>query len=395
MGLGGGGQIIQVDTLPTASADLVGTVYQYIGNDTLELHSNYFYKCSEDTSTTPSTYRWVNVEVQNGTISRELHQYEYDALTDAEKSDGTVYYVDDAIPITQNNTVMGFTPVGTVISVMGNHAPEHYLACNGQIVDIADYPELAEYFKREFGVANYFGGNGTTTFKIPDLRGEFLRGSGTNSHGDNGSGAAVGIHQDSTGINPGWANNSSGGWSFKFASTGTYNNIIVDTSEGYHSLGARASYIANVALKTIGNTDSECGYAYVRPTNTSVLWCIATKDIFLSAEVFYSADEKVVGQWVDGSPIYQKTIDIGALPNNTTKDVSHDISNLKVIISIDGYATDTSSNKSNCTPLPYSAVTSSDSIAVWEYEGNLKIRTGINYSAYSGYVTLKYTKTTD
>lgn len=72
----------------------------------------------------------------------------------------------------------GFTPVGTVISVMGKTAPANYLACDGSIVNIADYPILADYFMAQFGSKNYFGGDGTTTFAVPDLRGEFLRGSG-------------------------------------------------------------------------------------------------------------------------------------------------------------------------------------------------------------------------
>ena len=93
----------------------------------------------------------------------------------------------------------GFTPVGTIISVMGTTAPANYLACNGQTVNVADYPELADYFENQFGTKYEFGGSGTT-FGIPDLRGEFLRGTGTNSHTDQGSGGDVGEHQDATAV---------------------------------------------------------------------------------------------------------------------------------------------------------------------------------------------------
>ena len=92
----------------------------------------------------------------------------------------------------------GFTPVGTIISVMGVNAPANYLKCDGTVYNISDYPELATYFYLQFGSKNKFGGNGTTTFAVPDLRGEFLRGTGTNSHSGNGNGAAVGAHQNAT-----------------------------------------------------------------------------------------------------------------------------------------------------------------------------------------------------
>lgn len=71
-------------------------------------------------------------------------------------------------------------PVGTVISYMGTKAPEHYLVCDGAIINIADYAYLAEQIKDEFGAVDYFGGDGTSTFAVPDLRNEFLRGY----HGD-------------------------------------------------------------------------------------------------------------------------------------------------------------------------------------------------------------------
>ena len=92
----------------------------------------------------------------------------------------------------------GFTPVGTIISVMGVNAPENYLKCDGTVYNIADYPELSDYFYNQFGSKNKFGGNGTTTFAVPNLNGQFLRGTGTNSDNTQGSGSAVGTRQKAT-----------------------------------------------------------------------------------------------------------------------------------------------------------------------------------------------------
>ena len=58
------------------------------------------------------------------------------------------------LPYLGGTAEAGFTPIGTVISVMGKTAPANYLACNGQIVNISDYPELANYFEEQFGSKN-------------------------------------------------------------------------------------------------------------------------------------------------------------------------------------------------------------------------------------------------
>lgn len=59
------------------------------------------------------------------------------------------------------------TPVGSIISYMGNNVPKHYLACDGLEYNINDYPELAIHIKESFGSFNYFGGDGITTFAVP------------------------------------------------------------------------------------------------------------------------------------------------------------------------------------------------------------------------------------
>ncbi len=65
-------------------------------------------------------------------------------------------------------------PLGTIISYMGTTPPDNYLACDGSVYNITDYQELADHINTQFGSYDFFGGNGTTTFAVPDLRGEFL-----------------------------------------------------------------------------------------------------------------------------------------------------------------------------------------------------------------------------
>ena len=55
--------IIQVTTLPAASATEEGNIYQYIGTTAGDLVNGYFYECVEDAGT-PGTYVWVQKNTQ-------------------------------------------------------------------------------------------------------------------------------------------------------------------------------------------------------------------------------------------------------------------------------------------------------------------------------------------
>ena len=209
-------------------------------------------------------------------------------------------------------TKCGFTPVGTIIAVMGNVAPVHYLACDGQNHQIVDYPELAAYIEEQFGSMTYFGGDGDTFFGVPDLRGEFLRGTGTNSRTNQGSGAAVGVHQNATGIVEMAVNNNSISALYAGTVLRSY-ELSPDTtykvgSDSVNWTTATASSTATGATTTVATT---------RPTNTSVLYCIATKDIYIDARYDYSTDEKVVGKWLDGKNLYQRTYVLDAITGIT------------------------------------------------------------------------------
>ena len=232
------------------------------------------------------------------------------------------------LPYLGGSADAGFTPVGTVISVMSNHAPANYLICNGTVYNIADYPELANHFLNEFGSKNKFGGNGTTTFAVPDLRGEFLRGTGTNGHSSEGSGANVGVHQNGTSI-PNIAPWSS-----------TTSNYVIQgftnaNGESYGIENSDGSIRGVTAHRSVFNTSSRdtngSGQGLslkIRPTNTSVLFCIAVKDIYYTeggkGGVDYSNDEQDTGlKWLDGKKIYQRTFTLTNLtmPSSNTQQI--------------------------------------------------------------------------
>lgn len=105
----------------------------------------------------------------------------------------------------------------------------------------------------------------------------------------------------------------------------------------------------------------------------------------------YSTDEHIVGKWIDGSDLYEKTVDFGALPNATSKQVNHGINNLGTMVEIRGIAVRSSDNTSK--PLPFSDPTTTKIISLEATTSVIYTETGTNYSAYNAWVTLRYTKT--
>jgi microcystin-dependent protein len=69
-------------------------------------------------------------------------------------------------------------PAGAVMSFAMNSAPAGWLAADGSNVSRTTYAALFSAISTTYGV-----GDGSTTFALPDLRGYFVRGSGTNSDG--------------------------------------------------------------------------------------------------------------------------------------------------------------------------------------------------------------------
>lgn len=107
----------------------------------------------------------------------------------------------------------------------------------------------------------------------------------------------------------------------------------------------------------------------------------------------YSTTEQEVGEWIDGSPVYEKVIDLGALPNNTTKNVAHNIQNLGLIISADFLANDTSGQY---IQMPFTVARSNYvnyQVSIYLTDTNIVIETGSDRSTYSGFAILRYTKT--
>ena len=144
-------------------------------------------------------------------------------------------------------------------------------------------------------------------------------------------------------------------------------------------------------LALIGAVVSEpTSLAYIDTVNIVDKAVTAEKIDLGSIGLDYSTTEVDTGaKWIDGSTIYKKTINFGALPNATSKSVAHGITNLGVVVGMDG----TASNGTYRLFLPYAAPTSTDCIALDVNATNVNVGTGYNRSGYTEcYITLYYTK---
>ena len=171
----------------------------------------------------------------------------------------------DPVSYIDSNYGIQDEPVGHILAYMGNTPPKHYLPCSGQILNIVEYPYLAKHFKEQFGTINHFGGNGTTTFGLPDLRNEFIRGY----HGDKEEQLSgdVGIHQNAT------ESPSLVVWDDGSVGIGYKNNATNDAVFTSDTITETSNYI--ISVNSSKNSTSNFRSSYTsRPTNVAVLYCI-------------------------------------------------------------------------------------------------------------------------
>ena len=154
-------------------------------------------------------------------------------------------------------------PPGTIITFAGSSVPTGYLDCNGAQVDRVTYADLFTAVGEIYGV-----GDGTTTFNLPDLRGEFVRGW-DNSRGID-SGRSFGSTQNSTNLSHSHTVTDSGH---------QHNNTVSSTSRtvadgGVNAGAAPASDTTDNA--TTGISIDADGATESRPRNIALLYCIKT-----------------------------------------------------------------------------------------------------------------------
>lgn len=76
--------------------------------------------------------------------------------------------------------------VGEIRGYAGATAPAGWMLCRGQVLNVADHPALFAV------IGNAYGGDGSTTFALPDSTGRVMRGAGTgNALGSTGGADSI------------------------------------------------------------------------------------------------------------------------------------------------------------------------------------------------------------
>ena len=193
------------------------------------------------------------------------------------------------------------TPIGSIISYLGRTAPRDYLTCDGGEYSISDYPELAAFFQKEFGSANHFGGDGESTFAVPDMR----------------------------------------------------------------------------------------------QAGSTMLHCIKAVESFQAQDV-YSMEERRIGTWIDGKPLYRKTF-VGVAPNAPNGAEISVISALSLGTIANGYGWIDTNTSDGAMYIPYTIDTSNVCYVYISNDKNgLMILTrGSSFIGKNFWYTIEYTKATD
>ena len=166
-----------------------------------------------------------------------------------------------------NDNTDGGIPTGTILSYLAFEAPEGYLSLDGGVYNITDYPDLADHFKTKLGSINYYGGDGLTTFALPDARGEFIRGYDADALRDpDGVTRGVGNHQDATEH-----------LRIVVSSSKTTTNTAKPMSQKYEDKTIRTNGNGNMWVdnSVVATNTATVDESYTsRPTNLNVLYCI-------------------------------------------------------------------------------------------------------------------------
>jgi phage-related tail fiber protein len=136
---------------------------------------------------------------------------------------------------------------GSVIMWATNSAPSGYLECNGTAVSRSTYSALFAIIGTTFGA-----GNGSTTFNLPDMRGEFARGW------DNGRG-----------VDSGRAFGSA-----QAGQLGSHSHSYTYPING--GSGAPGGSGGSTTVGTTGATGGTTNANETRPRNIALMFCIKT-----------------------------------------------------------------------------------------------------------------------
>ena len=172
-----------------------------------------------------------------------------------------------------------FVPPGAVLPFAMSTAPTGWLKCNGGEYLKTDtrYAALFAAIGNIYGQTNGTGGAGTTHFRVPDLRGEFVRGWDDGRAVDSGRGFGSSQADDFKMHNHSATSSSSGDHNHSYSVPGFQRgggDGDLDPNERQGSDQGRTTGNAGNHSHTI--TIGSTGGTETRPRNIALLYCIKT-----------------------------------------------------------------------------------------------------------------------
>lgn len=160
-----------------------------------------------------------------------------------------------------------YAPTGSIVAMATRIVPTGYLECNGNTISRTTYSKLFSVIGTTFGI-----GDGSTTFNLPDLRGEFIRGfdsgRGVDASRNFGSGQVESFKSHNHVTDSKYNRLSARASDVDFA--GTASSIDNLSSDDEYRIGNMSSTQWSAAtIKTEGGAET-------RPRNVSLLYIIKT-----------------------------------------------------------------------------------------------------------------------
>ena len=259
---------LQYSTLPTASAELEGKIFEYTGATGGGLTHGYFYECVSD-GENPATYSWQQTNVQPSS------------------GGGGSYTAGEGIEITNDVISTKQSEEGDIDEIIDVYPQA------GNLVSIVNAFNKGDIYSTEEKMIGQWI-DGKPLYQKTIVKNNFeIRQNASFAHGIS--------NVDHIFIKEGHLTDDTGSVIVPLIWSDTYDGVYINaTNVGFKGTGVWGAQTTRTIYLTV---------RYTKNTDTA---------ISIGEETEYSTDEKVVGTWIDGKPIYQCTFEV----NNPSTDWS-------------------------------------------------------------------------
>lgn len=255
-----------ISTSPETVQGILEWIYSALQNVTLGQIPNETITNLKLVNETITYLKLANNTITNGKLATDIKIGSLASLTTSTKSSIQAAINELVTSISTINTTL--VPVGHVITVAMSTAPTGYLKCNGAAISRATYSALFSAIGTTYGA-----GDGSSTFNVPDLRGEFVRGwddgrgidnarnfgtaqaEATKAHTHTGTTASEGAHAHTFQLHDG-----AGSYGYPAPDMYSPNPTTVSTSTA-------GAHTHTFTTDSTGGTET-------RPRNVALLYCI-------------------------------------------------------------------------------------------------------------------------